>query len=197
MLLVQSIRDWNNRKSGDHPNNTIIEIGQNTERSLEDLRRHALTQTPAKGHQLTLMWKTLKRSLSRIPWKTGEWKWQQEEKVWLRWKSREGSSRKICYHHYYLQLRWCVFLRKCTAGHKLHKLQEKNQLTYVYGRHQTLCKKWKRIWNPNSGRDGIQWLLKDRIWHRKMSLAHNEKRKTINDRRNKITKSRTLGEKET
>ena len=46
--------------SGDHPNYCIIEIGQNTEKSPEDLRRLAVIQTPVKDHQLTLMWKTLK-----------------------------------------------------------------------------------------------------------------------------------------
>ena len=45
----------NKRKSGDYPNFCIIEIGQNTEKSPEDLRRLAVTQTPVKGHQLTLM----------------------------------------------------------------------------------------------------------------------------------------------
>ena len=50
----------NNWTIGDHPNYYIIEIGQNTENSLGDLRRFAVTQTPAKDHQLTLMWKTLK-----------------------------------------------------------------------------------------------------------------------------------------
>ena len=33
-------------------------------------------------------------------------------------------------------------LRKCTAGYKLSKLQEKNS----YGRHQTVCEKRKKIW---------------------------------------------------
>ena len=37
--------------SGDHPNDSIIENGQNTEKSPGDLRRLAVTQTP-------LMWKT-------------------------------------------------------------------------------------------------------------------------------------------
>ena len=37
----------NKRTSGDHPNN-IVEIGQNTEKSQEDLRRLAVTQTPEK-----------------------------------------------------------------------------------------------------------------------------------------------------
>ena len=45
--------------SGDHPNNSIIENGQNTEKSPGDLRRLAVTQSPVKDHQLTLMWKTL------------------------------------------------------------------------------------------------------------------------------------------
>ena len=44
--------------NGDHPN-YIIEIGQNTEKSPGDLRRLAVTKTPVKDHQLTLVWKTL------------------------------------------------------------------------------------------------------------------------------------------
>ena len=47
------------RTSGDHPNYSIIENGQNTEKSSGDLRRLAVTQTPVKDHQLMLMWKTL------------------------------------------------------------------------------------------------------------------------------------------
>ena len=45
----------------DHPNYNIIEIGQNTEKSPGDLRRLAVTRTPLKDNQLTLMWKTLKQ----------------------------------------------------------------------------------------------------------------------------------------
>ena len=45
---------------GDHPNDSIIENGQNTEKSPGDLRKLAVTQTPVKDHQLTLLWKTLK-----------------------------------------------------------------------------------------------------------------------------------------
>ena len=47
------------RTSGDHPNYNIIENGQNTEKSLGDLRRLAVTQAPVKDHQLKLMWKIL------------------------------------------------------------------------------------------------------------------------------------------
>ena len=43
------------RSSGDHPNYYIIENGQNTEKNPGDLRRLAVTQTPVKDHQLTLM----------------------------------------------------------------------------------------------------------------------------------------------
>ena len=39
------------RTSGDHPNDRIIENGQNTEKCPGDLRRLAVTQTPAKNHQ--------------------------------------------------------------------------------------------------------------------------------------------------
>ena len=43
-----------NKTSGDHPNYSIIKIGQNTEERSEDLRRFVVTQTPEKNHQLTL-----------------------------------------------------------------------------------------------------------------------------------------------
>ena len=45
----------NKRTSGDHPNYSIIEIGQNTKKSPGDLRRLAVTQTPMKNHLLTLV----------------------------------------------------------------------------------------------------------------------------------------------
>ena len=56
--LVQGLE--NNRTAGDCPNNRIVEIGLNTKKSPGDLRRLAVTQTPVKNHQLTLMWKTFK-----------------------------------------------------------------------------------------------------------------------------------------
>ena len=45
----------NKRTSGDHPNYYIIEKGRNVEESPGDLKRFAVTQTPVKNHQLTLM----------------------------------------------------------------------------------------------------------------------------------------------
>ena len=50
----------NNRMSGDYPNYSIVQIGQNTVKGPGDLRRLAVTQTPVKDHQLMLIWKTLK-----------------------------------------------------------------------------------------------------------------------------------------
>ena len=44
----------NKRTSGDHPDDSIIENGQNTKKSPGDLRRLATTQTPVKDHQLML-----------------------------------------------------------------------------------------------------------------------------------------------
>ena len=44
----------NKRSSGDHPNNSIVEIGQNTKKSTGDLRKLAVTQTPVENYQLTL-----------------------------------------------------------------------------------------------------------------------------------------------
>ena len=45
----------NKRISSHHPNYTVSKIGQNTEKSPRDLRRLAVTQTPSKMHQLTLV----------------------------------------------------------------------------------------------------------------------------------------------
>ena len=60
MVIKGTGRLGNKRTSGDHSNYYIIENDQNTEKSLGDLRRLAVTQTSVKNHQLTLMWKTLK-----------------------------------------------------------------------------------------------------------------------------------------
>ena len=43
-----------------YPNGSIAKNGQNPDTSPGDLKRLAVTQTPVKNHQLTLMWKTLK-----------------------------------------------------------------------------------------------------------------------------------------
>ena len=51
------VGNW--RTDEDHPNHSIIENGQNTEKSPEDLRRLAVTQTPVKNHRLTLITKAL------------------------------------------------------------------------------------------------------------------------------------------
>ena len=47
----------NKRANGDHPNYSIIEIDQNTEKSLGYLRRFAVSQTPVRNHLLTVWWK--------------------------------------------------------------------------------------------------------------------------------------------
>ena len=51
----------NKKTSGDHPNYSIIQIGQNAKKKPGDLRRLAVTQAPVENHQLKLVWKTLKR----------------------------------------------------------------------------------------------------------------------------------------
>ena len=48
----------NKRTNGDHPNNSIIEFGHNTEKSPGNLRRLAVTQTPVRYCWLALEWKT-------------------------------------------------------------------------------------------------------------------------------------------
>ena len=50
----------NKRSSEDHPNYSIIKVGQNTEKSPGDLRKLTVTQTPTRNHRLTLVWKSRK-----------------------------------------------------------------------------------------------------------------------------------------
>ena len=45
--------------SGNHPNDSIIKIGQNTKKSPADLRRLAVTQTPVRNRQIMVVGKTL------------------------------------------------------------------------------------------------------------------------------------------
>ena len=53
----------NKRTSGEHPDYSIIEFRQNTEKSSGDFRRLDVTQTPLKKkkHRLMLVWKNRKR----------------------------------------------------------------------------------------------------------------------------------------
>ena len=55
--LVQGLEDLEIRRRVV----SIVEIDQNTEKSPGDLRSLAVTQTSVSNHQLTLVWKTLKR----------------------------------------------------------------------------------------------------------------------------------------
>ena len=48
-------RPGNKRMSGDNPNNSIAEIGQNIEKSLGDSRSRIVTQIPVRKHRLTLV----------------------------------------------------------------------------------------------------------------------------------------------
>ena len=48
-------KDGNQSRRGDHPNYSITEIGQNTEKSPRDLKGLAITQTTVKAHQQTLI----------------------------------------------------------------------------------------------------------------------------------------------
>ena len=45
----------NRRTRGDHPNDGIIMIGQNTEKSPGHLKRLAVTQAPVRNYQQTLV----------------------------------------------------------------------------------------------------------------------------------------------
>ena len=57
-------------------------------------------------------------------------------------------------------------LRKCTGGYKLYKSQEKNQPPNVHRQYQTICQKWERIRNSNTGSIDIQSRYRDGIYHK-------------------------------
>ena len=46
----------------DHPNCSIVEIDQNSEKNIGNFKRLAVTQTPVKDYQLTLVRKSLIRN---------------------------------------------------------------------------------------------------------------------------------------
>ena len=50
--LVRGPGRVGNQTSQDHPNYSIVEVGQNTEKSPGDLKKLAITQPPVKDHQL-------------------------------------------------------------------------------------------------------------------------------------------------
>ena len=62
--LVQGL--GNKRAIRDHPNYSIVEVGQDIEKSLGDLRRLAIAQTSVRNHWLTLVWKTRKGVTNNI-----------------------------------------------------------------------------------------------------------------------------------
>ena len=61
MIDKRTGRIGNKKTSRDHPNHSVIKIGQNTEKSPVDLKRQTVTQTPMKNHPLSLVWKTQSR----------------------------------------------------------------------------------------------------------------------------------------
>ena len=56
----------NERTNGDHPNNSIIKMDQNTEKSLGDVSRFAVAQIPVEDHWLMLVRKTLEEVIIMI-----------------------------------------------------------------------------------------------------------------------------------
>ena len=58
---LEKVGNW--RTNRDHPNYSIIKIGQNTEMKSSDLRWFAVSLTPVKDYQLTLMEKKNSRGV--------------------------------------------------------------------------------------------------------------------------------------
>ena len=54
-IYIRTGGHGNKRTSGEHPNDSIVEIGQNTGKSPGDLRRLAVNQTPVINQRRTLV----------------------------------------------------------------------------------------------------------------------------------------------
>ena len=54
-VITETGKLGNKRTSGDHLNNSIVEIDLNTKKSPGDFRRLAVCQTPVENHWLTLV----------------------------------------------------------------------------------------------------------------------------------------------
>ena len=78
----------NQWENWDYPKYRIAKISRNTEKSLGDLRRLAVTQIPVKTRQLTLVWKTCKEykyslDTKNILWRAQKilyWNWKRDNK---------------------------------------------------------------------------------------------------------------------
>ena len=89
-------------------------------------------------------------------------------------------------------------LRKCTAGYKLCKLQEKINRLISMDDIKLFAKKKekrKRTGNSNTSSENMQSGYRNGIWHRKMKS--NKRRLTDGMELTNQSKIRTLGEKET
>ena len=59
-IYTRTRRLGNKRMNREHPNYSIVEISQNTQKSPGDLRRLGVNQNSVKNHQHMLRWKTLR-----------------------------------------------------------------------------------------------------------------------------------------
>ena len=56
----------------------------------------------------------------------------------------------------------------------------------IIRKHQTLCKMWERIREPDTDSENIPSRFSDGIWRRIICYDYNEKRKMTEDGRNRI-----------
>ena len=69
----------------------------------------------------------------------------------------------------------------------VNRMEMLNNLLYMDGI-KTVCKSRKRIGNSNTRSENIQSRHRDRIWHRNMYHANNEKRVRTPDGQKETTK---------
>ena len=95
-LRKEAGRVRNRRTNRNHPNNSIVLIGQNTEKSPGDLWRLAVTQIPVTDHQLTLVEKN-SHGLTKIIIRYYNW---ARGSTWNCAKKLQFDSTNKWYMHY-------------------------------------------------------------------------------------------------
>ena len=131
----------NQRMNRSHPDYSIVEIDQNTEKSPGGLRRLAVTQTPVKGHQLTLVWK--KNSFAQPNTCPRKWHVQTPEGPWYTNVSPNLGLKTRPYNTLRKEKKICKIVDFAVpADHRIKLKECENRDKYL-----DLARELKKLWN--------------------------------------------------
>ena len=154
----------NKRTTGDHPNYSFIEIGQNTEKGPGYLRTLVVTQTPVRNHRTTLAWNTFKRENNIF----GYFKRQPSEIfhektwTWLRKGNFKGETESLLIEARNNAIRTNYVKAKIDKTQQYSKCRLCNDrdetIKYIISEYSKLAQKEYKTWHDWVGKV-IQWEL--------------------------------------